>query len=527
MLFNRRILRLKILFGIFITSFVFLSCQKEKKPDIPEAVKVAPKKLEPLRTESPAPELFQFTSHPSLKTFVGKPYLYKPTFSIPGNHALTLVKAPDSMRLADGIVKWKPMQPGHFSIILEAVEDSQGGKKESPQAKNVSHRIQQGFILAVDPVLSLVLKPFPNEVKRGDTVTFDLSGSTFPDWAISDLSLRFDFEGDGKWDLEKSSWPSHGIFKRVFDQVGHFKPRVEGSYKNLETQSVDGEISVKGRVSAILNISPILVEPGGKMVIDASASIGDGRLVYSVDLNGDGKVDWQDSASGKTSILAPLSGKYRAELKVRNAIGQEGQGYANYLVNAKPTLEIKVRNPKVNMVTEVQIRAHVKDIDDSLVSTRINFTGDSSDWTTRTSPPDSQINEKDWLLRFHHSYSKVGKFSVTLCVTSKDGREECISTPVEIFNAPPICLPGENIHATLGKPMDIEGSGSDPDGKIVKWEWDLNGDGKYDLISSQNGKLQYTFSKLGTFPLLFRITTLDGVTATAIRKVEVRKKWKG
>jgi hypothetical protein len=78
----------------------------------------------------------------------------------------------------------------------------------------------------------------------------------------------------------------------------------------------------------------------------------------------------------------------------------------------------------------------------------------------------------------------------------------------------------------VGKPLQIDGAGTDPDGKIVKWEWDLNGDGKYDLASAENGRFQYTFSKVGTFNMVLRVTTADGMTAQGSRKVEVRKKWK-
>jgi PKD repeat protein len=79
----------------------------------------------------------------------------------------------------------------------------------------------------------------------------------------------------------------------------------------------------------------------------------------------------------------------------------------------------------------------------------------------------------------------------------------------------------------VGKPLKIDGSGADPDGSIVRWEWDLDGDGKFDLVSSADGGFQYTFSKEGVFALVLKVTSADGVTATGSRKVEVRKKWKG
>ncbi|MDQ3002969.1 MAG: PKD domain-containing protein, partial [Fibrobacterota bacterium] len=144
----------------------------------------------------------------------------------------------------------------------------------------------------------------------------------------------------------------------------------------------------------------------------------------------------------------------------------------------------------------------------------------------RTSAPDKIVSSREWLLRFKHAYGKPGKYTASVCVTSHDGREACHSQLVEVFNAPPVCRPGADLRATVGKPLAIEGDGVDPDGTIVKWEWDLDDDGKFDLISAANGKFQYTFNKEGVFPLVLRVTTADGVTATGTRKIEVRKKWK-
>jgi hypothetical protein len=302
---------------------------------------------------------------------------------------------------------------------------------------------------------------------------------------------------------------------------------VEAHYKDLETRLAEGRFSVISAVLAALRIGPDTVEPGGAVNIDASGSKADGKMVYTLDLNGDGKPDWIDSASGKAVLKAPASGVYLATLIARNPMGQEGKATATLRVNALARLDFKIRNPKENMAAPVEIKVRAKDLDDSLVKVRINYTGAADGWETRTLPPDSVAGPREWWLRFKHPYGKVGKYVPEICVTSADGRVVCRKGAVEIFNAPPVCQPGADLHATLGKPMEIEGSGIDPDGQIVKWEWDLDGDGKYDLISAANGKFQYTFSKEGVFPLKLRVTTADSVSATGIRKVEVRKKWKG
>ncbi len=543
---NHQAVRLKFMACLILVGAFLSACQKKNEVPVPVAkakamVEPAPRaamdsprdtsqvasvdtaKVNPPVMTSPSSESVRkpgFVSHPMTKAFPGRPFQYRPSLSILGPFQLRIVKGPDSMQVVKGQVLWMPIKEGHYPVVLEAVLVEKGGAKAS---------LQQTFVLNVDKVLELALKPLPVQVNKGDTVTFDLRGSVFPAWAAADITVRFDYDGDGKWDGERDGeglpLAANLVHRKVFDMPGRFRPKVEARYKDLEIKVAEGAITVVSAVTAILKVSPDTVEPGGTIAVDASGSKGDGRLVFSLDLNGDGASDWIDSTTGKAELKAPASGVYQAMLTARNPMGQEGKASATVRVNALPKLELKVKNPKENMAAEVEIRAHAKDADDSLARARINFTGDTSGWILRTAPPDSQISPKDWLLRFRHAYGKVGKYTVKLCIASADGREACQSAPIEIFNAPPICKPGADIHATVGKPMEIDGDGIDPDGKIVKWEWDLNGDGKFDLVSVANGKFRYTFAKKGVFPLVLRVTTADGMTATGSRKVEVKTKW--
>lgn len=489
------------------------------EPPVTDTVAAAPAESaavpEPVAPAKPA-----FSSHPSAKAWVGKPWSYQPTLNVPGAFRLHLAKSADSSMKADkGRIAWTPAKPGSFPVILEAILP--GASPEDSGA-----RVRQSFTLSVEKVLSLSLKALPAQADKGDTVAFDLRGSAWPAWAAGVLTVRFDFDGDGKWDTEALPLPANALRRHAYDSPGRFAPKVEARYGDWETAEVSGAISVVSSVTPILKISPDTVEPGGQVRVDVGDSKADGRLAFRLDLDGDGKAEWADSSGATQATLkAPGSGLWQAELRARNPMGQEGKVTAPLRVNARPRLEFRVRNPKENMAAGVDFKAIAKDADDSIRSVRINFTGDPKDWQERAAP-DSQAAGKEWWLRFKHAYGKVGKYAPKACVSAADGREACQELKVEIFNAAPICKPGPDVRATLGQPMAIDGSGEDPDGKIVKWEWDLDGDGKYDLASAENGRFQYTFSKVGVFNLTLRVTTADGMTAKGERKVEVRKKWK-
>jgi hypothetical protein len=468
-------------------------------------------------SEIPARD-FAFISHPP-KAYLGKSFAYKPSVNMTTGVSLRLAKPADTaMRWEQGRILWTPAHPGRYAVEIEASlpdgTDHKGAKKA-----------RQSFILEVSPVLNLVLRPLPAKAHKGDSIAFDLTQSRWPAWASASITARFDWEGDGNWDTESMPLAAQLLKRHAYAATGHYTPKIEARYGNFEVREANGAIDIVGAVTAALKISPDTVEPGSEYRVDASASHAEGRLRYSLDVDGDGKPEWIDSASGQAMLKAPASGLYHPKLTVRDAMGEEDHAEAVLRVNARPKVEFRVRNPKDNMAATVDFKIRARDADDSLRAVRFTFTGSDQDWETR-SAPDSLSEDHAWNLRLRHAYGKVGTYKPKACASSADGREVCQELKIEIFNAPPESRPGGDLRATLGQPLAIDGTGVDPDGKIVKWEWDLDGDGKYELVSTENGKFQYTFSKEGTFTLVLRVTTADGMTATGKRKVEVRKKWK-
>ncbi|MCK4444304.1 MAG: PKD domain-containing protein, partial [Thermoplasmata archaeon] len=64
-------------------------------------------------------------------------------------------------------------------------------------------------------------------------------------------------------------------------------------------------------------------------------------------------------------------------------------------------------------------------------------------------------------------------------------------------------------------------SSSDPDGTIVLYEWDFDGDGVYDLSTATPSTVSYTYTIPGTYIVTLRVTDNDGLTdiATATKTI--------
>lgn len=76
---------------------------------------------------------------------------------------------------------------------------------------------------------------------------------------------------------------------------------------------------------------------------------------------------------------------------------------------------------------------------------------------------------------------------------------------------------------TVGETITFDPSASyDPDGTIVLYEWDFDGDSTYDLSTATPDTVSYTYTALGTYTVTLRVTDDDGLidTATATKTVE-------
>lgn len=65
-----------------------------------------------------------------------------------------------------------------------------------------------------------------------------------------------------------------------------------------------------------------------------------------------------------------------------------------------------------------------------------------------------------------------------------------------------------------GVSINFNGQGSDIDGQIVLWEWDFDGDGFFDWSSTDSGTATRSYSAIGDFNPVLRVTDNDGFIAT-------------
>ncbi len=143
--------------------------------------------------------------------------------------------------------------------------------------------------------------------------------------------------------------------------------------------------------------------------------------------------------------------------------------------------------------------------------TIISYSWDFGDETTATGSTVSH--------RYTSKGEDDGRYIVTLEVDYRDNKTSEEST--EVFTID-VVFSNEQVDAyfeadqTSGSiPLTVNfdaSDSSDPDGEIVEYEWDLDGDGSYD--DGDDVEVSYTYEKYGTYTVKLRVTDNNGESNT-------------
>jgi PKD repeat protein len=119
-----------------------------------------------------------------------------------------------------------------------------------------------------------------------------------------------------------------------------------------------------------------------------------------------------------------------------------------------------------------------------------------------------------------HTYTTPGIFSVRMRVTDDAGAQTSAQSTVTVnalSNTPPVAE-FTRTPATGDAPLDVafDATGShDPDGRIVRYDWDFDGDGGWDAYDS-GPQVSHFYTRPGLYSARLRVTD-DSGTQTSVR----------
>jgi len=121
------------------------------------------------------------------------------------------------------------------------------------------------------------------------------------------------------------------------------------------------------------------------------------------------------------------------------------------------------------------------------------------------------------------SYSSAATIPVKLRVTDNDGSTaETTSTLTVTNRLPTASFTASPNPAVAGNVVSFDGSASsDPDGTIVDYRWDLDGNGTFETDSGSNASITRSYANAGTVTVQLRVTDSDGGAADTTRDLTV------
>jgi PKD repeat protein len=340
----------------------------------------------------------------------------------------------------------------------------------------------------------------PASPATGDTVGFDASASADPDPAGSISSYQWDFDGDGTWDLTTASPTT----PHVYLKSGTYQVRL-GVTNDLGARATKVlPVTVANRPPVADFTAPAPAIRTAAAHFDASAaSDPDGQVeLYSWDWNGDGVYDETTTSPGVDHAFA-ADGSVAVALKVTDDEGATASTTRSVTVTDAPTVTLAADPESGRPGDVVTLSATAADPDGAPGGTDLTYAWDL-DGQGGFEVPDSASPTTTT------TFSTFADHVVRVRVTDAAGATAIASTTVKIVNNPPVpVLTATPNPVVAGQPVTFDASGSsDADGPIALYRFDLDGDGTYE-VTTTDPVVSRSYPNAGRFTVRLQVADSD------------------
>ncbi len=191
--------------------------------------------------------------------------------------------------------------------------------------------------------------------------------------------------------------------------------------------------------------------------------------------------------------------------------GMSGIVYVNVDGNVPPVAVLTVSPSSAQPGQTVSFSSGSFDADGIVVRHEWDLDGDGSFETdTGTTPTTSR------------TYTGTAAFTVKLRVTDNTGGTEETSQSLRINSPPTASFTAAPNPARTGQTVTFDGStSSDPGGAIVRYQWDLDGNGSFERDTGATATASRSYTGAATLAVKLRVMDGHGVTAETTRPLRV------
>ncbi len=416
----------------------------------------------------------------------------------------SLCKAPAGMTIdaTSGVITYTADSAGEHSIIITASDEN-------------SAACTADVVISVSSSFSLRLVS-PQIVQPGKPVSVT---ALTKGCDRKKIRFRFDMDGDGKIDFPVNGkfGAVSGVKRYVYTKEGVFQIKAEAQLDYGRIVSVRRTIIVNAPPKAVLKVSPRTTEIGIPVEIDISESI-DIRnreipLKARFDINGDGIWDIPEGngflTTSKIIYAWDKPGIYTVAAQV---VDRDG---ASDIASVRVT----VRKGMSGGTLECRDSLHVGDtLKITCMPPADGFRITEFAWSF---DGDTVYEKKSTVAEVKTVFKNAGKANIICRLTDENGRRSTLFRQVTVVNSPAKVVAGGPYKCMLNKAIELKGWGEDPDNRIIRYLWDMDGDGKADWVSDSGTKATFTYRKPRTFRAVFCVETDDGRNTCDTAQVEV------
>lgn len=341
----------------------------------------------------------------------------------------------------------------------------------------------------------------PVDPAPGDVVGFDATVSSDDRRVVSYL---WDFDGDGRFEARGSR------ATRSFPEVGRYPVTLLVSDGEGETDRTSLTVSVVEEnvpPVAAFDVSPGAPLAGEPVAFDASASFDpDGDAVVFYEWAIDGEFVAGDDAP-RFSHTFPAPGVYDVTLTVtdgREAIGRATERVVVGEATLPPTAVLEFSPAVPNVDESVTFDATGSTDDGEILAYRWDLDGDGRFEAT------GPVVER--------RYASGGTFVASLLVIDDGGETDTANATVRVNEPPAPAFLVEPATPRVGESVTLDASGSSDDRRIVRYAWDLDGDGVFETTGRV---VRHEFETPGDRIVRLAVTDDDGVRVGTTRTVGV------
>ncbi len=336
--------------------------------------------------------------------------------------------------------------------------------------------------------------------------------------------VEWDWNGDGVFDfnsgtsLTASHTYSQNITANAVMRVIDVSGQIDTAGVTISVEAPEGN---RAPLAALVSDENSGIAPF-KVNFDASGSQdSDGQiLVHEWDFDGDGVYDLNSGTIPTASNTYAQSATYNAKVRVTDDDG--GTAVAGVTIsviapggNVPPVAALSADPGSGVVPLQVLFDSSGSiDLDGQIIQHNWDFDGDGSvDLSTGTVSTAS------------HTYQSNASFNAEVTVIDDDGGTATATVMVSVQspagNEPPqAALSASPSKGVIPLSVSFDAAGSfDPDGEIVKHEWDFDSDGTVDLNTGTLSSTMFEFDTNATYMVTLTITDDDGATASAVANI--------